>query len=410
MLTAACEQGIKIEDTEDSANQDSEMVDVSGMPSEDEEGENGEGEDDEEGEDEPADEEAGETPNVEEANRDAPEQQSEDAEMAEVVQPSSVEEPDEPRPAPEEEEVLTIPKLRFQPPSLGNLGASHHGPSKIEGSPLKNVMIQSPTEPSPLISSQAASASFSTSSYPDVQSRTVSIDQGLSSTASQAYAAETTKHGILPPLRDNGSSSRMPSHDKPAAAATAKLPAEIPPPTPAQPAEVSTTTSDQHQAPSDPQPDAATASSEPTNPVTEETCGPAAQPEESQEAQPAPAPETSSSSSILQPPDSPALLPTVAADDEDDGLNLLGSLERELDRQASASSGGGGSDGKNTPVAAAATAAAVTEAPTAVPVEAGGGEAASGEEAQAALEDAAAAAAEATVKAEAADEPAGVSS
>ncbi|KAK4125031.1 hypothetical protein N657DRAFT_670873 [Parathielavia appendiculata] len=335
--------GITIEGTEDSANQDSEMADISGMPSDDEEGDGGEGEEDGEGGDEAGDEEADEFPNVEDVNRDAPEREAEDSEMSEAIRPTSVEEPEEPRPAPEEEEVVTIPKLRFQPPSLSNLGPPHAS-TRMEGSPLKNVMIQSPTEPPPLFSPQAASTSFSASSYLDVQSRTVS----------QTYASETTRHGILPSLRDNGAFGRFASQDR----ASATRPAEIPPAAPSQASQASqilkaTITNDQQQGTSG-TPSGNPTATEPAKLATEAVAA-ASQPG------PQPIPELPS----LQPPDSPALLPTVA-EDEDDGLNLLGSLERELDRQASASSGGGGrSDGKNTPVqTTAAAGAGATAAPS----------------------------------------------
>ncbi|KAG7291602.1 hypothetical protein NEMBOFW57_001621 [Staphylotrichum longicolle] len=109
--TGADEPGIKIEDTEDSANQDSEMVDVSGMPSDDEEGDGGEGdEEEEEGDDEAGDDDGVDVSNLEDANGDTVDQDAEDSEMSEVIQPSSVEEPDESRPPPEEVEEVTISK------------------------------------------------------------------------------------------------------------------------------------------------------------------------------------------------------------------------------------------------------------------------------------------------------------
>ncbi|KAK4102683.1 hypothetical protein N658DRAFT_468133 [Parathielavia hyrcaniae] len=356
--------GIRIEDAEDSANHDSEMADVSGMPSEDEEGDGGEGEEEGEGGDEAGDEEAGETPNVDDINRDAPGPEAEDLEMSEAIQPTSIEEPEEPRPAPEEEEVVTMPKLRFQPPSLGNLGQPHAA-TRMEGSPLKNVMIQSPTEPPPLFSPQAASTSFSASSYLDVQSRT---------TVSQTYAAETTtRHGILPSLRDNRAFGRVLSQERPSATRPAEKPPAAPSPQASQ-ASKTTTADDQQQEISD-APSGNPTATEPAKPAVEAIANTAAAP-----AAPQPEPQPIPEAPSLQPPDSPVLVPTVAEDEDedDDGLNIFGSLERELDRQASASSGGSGSgsgsgggggdvgsDGKNTPTqpaAASGTAAPETAA------------------------------------------------
>lgn len=320
------------------------MADVSGIPSEDEEGDGGEGEEDE-GEEEAGDDEGGETPNVEDANGDAPVQETEDLEMSEAIQPSSFEEPDEPRPAVEEVEELTIPKVRFQPPALANLGQQHtampHGSSRIEGSPLKNVMVLSPTEPS----SQAANTSFSASSYLDVQSRALSTDPSSDSATGQSSTAETTLSGILPPLRDHRPSEQAASQGVRAAAP----PAEAPQPTPV---EESKPTEAPSNAPDQPQEAAELESTVPPATDTSEPAAPAATSVTAAPDEPTQlVPEVS-----LQPPDSPALLPTVT-EDEDDGLNLLGSLERELDRQEGVSSAG---SGKSTPNPAAAEAAAET--------------------------------------------------
>lgn len=332
MLTVASEQGIKAEDTEDSANQDSEMADVSGMQSEDEEGEGGEGEDDEEGEEEGGDDEGGETPNAENVNGDAQAQEAEDSEMSEVIQPSSIEEADQIRPPAPEVEEVTVPKVRFQPLSLGNLAPPHSATHpKVEGSPLKNVMIQSPTEPSPLVSPQAASASFSASSYLEVQSRTASNDPGSTTSVRQME----TIQGVL-------DTTGQPS--EPIAAAVVeevtpiKSEQETPQPLAADSSKQESTPPQAQEPPSTedpnppPQPPAAPPTTEPSQPAPAQT-----------EEEPQPAPGIS-----LQPPDSPALLPTVA-EDEDDGLNLLGSLERELDRQEGRSSASSGEEDKVAP-------------------------------------------------------------
>ncbi|KAJ4298511.1 hypothetical protein N0V88_003541 [Collariella sp. IMI 366227] len=159
--------GIKIEETEDSmnqdstnqdntnqdsTNQDSEMLDISGIPSGDEE-EGGEDEEEEEGEEEGADDAASYTFSNVETSSGAQDQESEDSEMVEVIQPTSIEDPEQSRPVASDEEVI-MPRVRFQPPTLGSLAAT-----RVEGSPLKNVMIPSPTEPSPVLSPQTANPS-----------------------------------------------------------------------------------------------------------------------------------------------------------------------------------------------------------------------------------------------------------
>lgn len=329
MLTVASEQGIKAEDTEDSANQDSEMADVSGMQSEDEEGE---AEDDEEGEEEGGDDEGGETPNAENVNGDAQTEEAEESEMSEVIQPSSIEEADQIRPPAPEVEEITVPKVRSQPLSLGNLAPPHSATHpKVEGSPLKNVMIQSPTEPSPLVSPQAASASFSASSYLEVQSRTTSNGPGSTSSVRQME----TIQGVL-------DTTGQPS--EPIAAAVVeevtpiKSEQETPQPLAADSSKQESTPPQTQEPPSTedpnppPQPSAAPPTTEPSQAAPAQT-----------EEEPQPAPGIS-----LQPPDSPALPPTVA-EDEDDGPNLLGSLERELDRQEGRSSASSGEVDKVAP-------------------------------------------------------------
>ncbi|KAK3298247.1 uncharacterized protein B0H64DRAFT_415052 [Chaetomium fimeti] len=357
--------GIKIEDTEDSTNQDSEMADISGMPSDDEEGEGGEGEDEEEGDEEIRDGEGGEAPKVENAGDEAHVQETKDSEMSEAIQPSSVEEPDEPRPAMEEVEEVTIPKVRFQPPALANLGSSL-GSAKIEGSPLKNVMILSPTEPSSMIS-PTANTSFAASNYLEVQSRTLSIDMGSGGTVSPAYAAETTTRGILPPLRENAAPRHSVSQGM---TATITQPTTAPPPalTPNLSEPTATTTTitttinpaDQPQPTPEPQPAAATTTTTTTktpSPPAEPAPVPAppVQPSEEKADDTAAEPIPDATPTQLEPPASPALPPTAlpAGDDEDDGLNLLGSLERELDRQE------GTTPVAEPPVEAAAAVAAV---------------------------------------------------
>lgn len=330
-----------------------------GIPSEDEEGEGGEGEgeDEDDGEEEGADDEAGETPDLESSTGDAPGQETEDSEMSEVVQPTTIEEPDDPCPAPSEVDDITI----HQVPSLANLGQPHLAPPKAEGSPLKNVMVQSPTEPSPLVSPQVASASLSASGYLDVHSRTtMTMDSALDNSTAQAYVTETTV--VQEPLArptdgtnaEEAVSGFRASEALPAASA-------------GEPTDIATPAPDQPQEETGPSQPAITEPIETINPTAET-------PTDIADIKPDPAAQTASVSnaSIEDPPDSPALLPTVA-EDEDDGLNLLGSLERELDRQEGMSNtSGGSSEGKVTPTNDDAVPAAAEAVPAAAAASFGG--------------------------------------
>ncbi|VBB73546.1 Putative protein of unknown function [Podospora comata] len=174
---------ITSEENGDAAGQDTEMADNSVIPSDEEDGDEGD-EGDEDGEEEGGDEEAGDeestaTPEVGNAPSDVEQVteqaqgQDQDQEMlgsdaSEVIRPSSIEEPEDeqlPRRATPEEEV-TVSKPRFQ------LGPQFNSP-RAEGSPLKNVMVVSPTEPA---TAPAAA------SYLDIQSTTVSMDIDLENT------------------------------------------------------------------------------------------------------------------------------------------------------------------------------------------------------------------------------------
>ncbi|EAQ89914.1 hypothetical protein CHGG_06533 [Chaetomium globosum CBS 148.51] len=348
-LTLISKQGIKIEETEDSTNQDSEMADISNIPSDDEESEGGEGEDEEEGDKEAADDDGSEAPKVEDANGEARIQEVKGSEMSETIQPSSVEEPDEPRPAVEEVEEITIPKVRFQPPTLTNLGSSL-GFTKIEGSPLKNVMILSPTEPSSMIP-PTANTSFAAANYLEVQSRTLSMDMGSGGAINQAYTAETTTRGILPPLRDNAG-LRHAVNQNIAGTITQQTAAPLaaPPQAPALEPMVATTTTTTTTVPItspadqllEPQPAAVTITTAKTqSPPIEPVPLPAPPIQPSEEKGDETTEVVPDATPALEPPASPALAPMAlpTGDDEDDGLNLLGSLERELDRQEGVSSG-----------------------------------------------------------------------
>ncbi|KAL2263641.1 hypothetical protein VTK26DRAFT_5904 [Humicola hyalothermophila] len=316
--------GIKAEDTEDSANQDGEMADASGMQSEDEEGEGGEGEDDEEGEEEGGEDKAGETPEIGSVDGGAQDQDIQDTEMSEAVQPSSIEEPAQShRPASEVVEEVTIPKARFQPLSLGSLGPPHSMThTKMEGSPLKNVMIQSPTEPSPAVPSQTADASIAASSSLEAQPGAAANGPNSSTSIGQTE----TIQGVL------GTSGQPSEHVARARGEEVPSGAE----------EASAQPLAAEQSKPEPAPAQSRAS-----PTVEDPTTAVPPPPTTDSSQPAPARagEAQAATEIsLRPPDSPALLPTVTAEEEDDGLSLLGSLERELNRQegmSSASSGSG---------------------------------------------------------------------
>lgn len=348
VVLTARQHAVKIDENEDSMNQDSEMADNSGLPSDDDGDDDGD-DGDEDG-DEGGDEEAGQTPDVDMGNAqennaqdnnaqesNAQEKtvkiespQDEDQEMGdsapeEVIRPTSIEEPDETLPAAtSSEDDITIAKPRFPPPGLGGLGPLHT-PTKIEGSPLKNVIVQSPTDPSPVISPgiDSTTASVPVSSYMDVKtSASMEIsDSGVVTTETSQTA--TVVEATVPPTTTTEDASPV---------AKPPSPAGTPPVVPAVT-----------------EPDAATA------PAPEETSDPTP---EARESTPTQAPKEESPPLDLQPPRSPAL-PPVVADDEEDGLNLLGSLERELDRQEGVSSAGSSGDNKDTTPPVAATPPAV---------------------------------------------------
>ncbi|KAK0749595.1 hypothetical protein B0T18DRAFT_427689 [Schizothecium vesticola] len=319
----ATDHVVKIDENEDSMNQDSEMADNSGLPSDDDDGDDGD-DGDEDG-DEGGDEEADQTPDVDMSNAQEETEetententvkiespQDEDQEMGdlgpeEVIRPTSIEEPDETLPAvSSSEDDITIVKPRFPPLGLGGLGPLP-APTKIEGSPLKNVIVQSPTDPSPMISPgiDSTAASLSATSYMDVK-----ISASMEISDSEVVATETSQ-----------------------AATVVEVEAAVP----------LTTTEDASPAAKPPSP----VDTPPAVPVVNEPGATAPAPEEASdptpEARDSPpmlAPKEESPPVDLQPPRSPAL-PPVVADDEEDGLNLLGSLERELDRQEGVSSAG----------------------------------------------------------------------
>ncbi|EGS22755.1 uncharacterized protein CTHT_0012300 [Thermochaetoides thermophila DSM 1495] len=296
-------EGVKVEDAEDSANPDSEMADVSGVPSDEEEGE-----EDEEVDEEGGDEEGGETPNVGSTNGDVPSQEPEDTEMSDVPQQPSTEEASQPPTSEGEPPVQKV--VRFQTPSIG---------TKLEGSPLKNVMVASPTEPA-APSNDSIPPSVAPPSPPSDQAMEVDQPDNDKTAPTATTITETPEPQIK--------LEQIPSEP------LSQPPAE-------QPA-LTTQTPSQDAA-------AATESEEPPSSASANPADP------------------------LKPPASPALLPTVTNDNEDDGLNLLDSLERELNKQEEAANaakvqnqaayagGGGGGVGAGNPGAGGAEQAAEEE-------------------------------------------------
>ncbi|KAK0633592.1 hypothetical protein B0T14DRAFT_74846 [Immersiella caudata] len=339
------EAGVKIEDGERSANQDTEMADASVVPSDEEDGDEGD-EGDEEG-DEPGDDESGQTPDVGSNTQDQDQdQEMGDSESSEVIRPTSIEEPeDTPRAPPSEEEDITIPRSRFTPPAgLGGLGPlhppTHLASPRIEGSPLKNVIIQSPTDASPMISPKidSTTSSFAASSYMET---TMSMDvSGPMTVVTETFVSETTM-STSGAVTEQFTSTTM-DFTEPAVQDSVsgeiegvgrveELPATIEEP-PAAPSIANKEESPKPEFPrptleiSEPQPEPQAATA-PTPPKSEPT-----------ESQP----------TVLEPPKSPNLLPTVTAD-EADGINLLSSLEMELNRQEALSSAANSVAGQKTP-------------------------------------------------------------
>ncbi|KAK0658943.1 hypothetical protein QBC41DRAFT_50395 [Cercophora samala] len=309
---------IKSEENGDATGQDTEMADNSVIPSDEEDGDDGE-EGDEDGEEEGGDEEGGDeeataTPEVGNAPSD-PEQVTEqtqgqdqdqemlDSDASEVIRPSSIEEPEEeqlPRRATPEEEV-TVSKPRFQ------LGPQFNSP-RAEGSPLKNVMLVSPTEPA---------AGSAAASYLDVQSTTVSMDIDLDNTqpniplpSSLELSATVHKETVV-----TSETSAAPE------------PSVSTPPVPDQ----------QPSAPTKSTPEDAPTISEEQVPFSVLTTEPITAPEDSVPLDvPIQIPEVSLQASPSPPLPAVSEPPQAA---EAASPDLLGSLEAELDREMSFSNG-----------------------------------------------------------------------
>lgn len=352
-------QGIKQEETGDSANQDSEMADSSQIPSDDDEGDDGD-EGEEEGD---ADESMaeGETPGVDNSASQDQDQEMADAGVAEVIRPSSIEEPGEGGTSNEEDTVVRS-RLgsSLAPPTLGSLAST-----RLEGSPLKNVMIRSPTEPPEGRSDvPGVDGSFFPSADVDlvkteVTSAAKEVDAD-GNTLNAALLSETVvvaEQSVVDAANDTTAmdidiTAEQPQQSsEPAASTEAKGEdlgdaLSLPGLRPDAPTSVFTSTTTTTEA--------AAAATSGTVIMATETASTLIEPSsvpadvtmdevdvlQEQLINDAAAAPTILEPLQLQPPDSPALLPTATTEDEDDGLNLLGSLERELDRQEEVSRAG----------------------------------------------------------------------
>ncbi|KAK3354580.1 hypothetical protein B0H65DRAFT_543894 [Neurospora tetraspora] len=358
--------GIKQEETGDSANQDSEMADSSQIPSDDDDGDDGdEGEEEAEGD---ADESMaeGETPGVDTSISQDQDQEMTDTGASEVIRPSSIEEPEE-RGASNEEDTAARSRLgsSLAPPTLGSLAST-----RLEGSPLKNVMIRSPTEPPESRSDVPwVDGSFFPSTGVDIvktevtsAAEEVDVQGNSASAALLSETVVTTEQSVADAgdaangitamdIDTNSEQQQQPAEYTPSVEAKVEdlgaalgLPGLRPD---AQPSVFTSTTSTTAEITSE----TTITATETASALIESSSLPADTTVEEvdvlQEQLSDNAPPTIAEP-LLQPPDSPALLPTATTEDEDDGLNLLGSLERELDRQEevsradSAASGAGG--------------------------------------------------------------------
>jgi hypothetical protein len=237
---AGTSTGTKVKPEDGSAaNQDIEMADNSQLASDDEdddedegEGEGGEDGEDEEGEDEemkdegmPDDDENGDAmaATTEAKSQEDQDQDMEDAEddIRDAIRPSSIEEPTEEKaPVDEETEVITNPHI-YPPTNPINTGSAHPGVSNIftrqqEGSPLKNVVLPSPTEPKPMDFPSVAEAdqSEATSAGPDNAAQPASphtekenepqpdSPKEKPSPPSFDHIGPTGSHDLLPSLRE----------------------------------------------------------------------------------------------------------------------------------------------------------------------------------------------------------------
>ncbi|CCC08809.1 unnamed protein product [Sordaria macrospora k-hell] len=361
--------GIKQEEAGDSANQDSEMADSSHIPSDDDDGDDGD-EGEEEGD---ADESMveGETPGVDNSLSQDQDQEMTDAGASEIIRPSSIEEPEE-KDASNEEDTAARSRLgsSLAPPTLGSLAST-----RLEGSPLKHVMIRSPTEPPESRSDvPGVDGSFFPSTDVDiVKTEVTSVAKEVDAegnSLSAALLSETVVEAEQSAADVGDTANDNTAMDIDTGVEQLQQPAESAPPAEAKVEDLEAALSLPGLRPDAPtsvfasttSTTAAATASETTIATTEtasalvESSLPAdtamdevdvLQEQLANDAAPAIV------EPLLQPPDSPALLPTATTEDEDDGLNLLGSLERELDRQEEVSRAGSAASATNAGAGAA---------------------------------------------------------
>ncbi|OIW31186.1 hypothetical protein CONLIGDRAFT_713647 [Coniochaeta ligniaria NRRL 30616] len=338
--TAAGPDGIKQEDT---GTPDVEMGENSAVASDDEDGDDDEGD---EGEDGVANDEGGGNEGLaDDAMGDATEQgtpndhqdhEMEDAdERVDIVRPSSIEEPVEDRQSAEAEtEVISTQQ---EPSSSLNLGAPHLGvahlfsPRQHEGSPLKNVILQSPTEPKtmdfPSISTVQEDASGASELRPATQGTsqmTETLQQRSETTAAGLamveMSAQTTSVVVESSTEDVTTGSGQPEH----ATEAEDLPQSLDRGTGTSVAE-DADTSERLEVTHESGGDRQTKSQINTSSFTQQSY------------------QSTSTHSLLpslrEPPRIPnqqSLQPMAhnQSAPEEEGLDLLGGLERELDRQS----------------------------------------------------------------------------
>jgi hypothetical protein len=369
-------QGTKVEDNNDDVvNQDSEMADNSAMQSDDEEGEEGEGDEAEEGEvergesDDRGDDDGRDESSMMDTSTDQEQREDRDQEMEDAYAP----EPIEPTTQKLEDEVVqqeVDPSTSFQPPSGDPL---HLGPPaplmlhKHEGSPLKNVVLPSPTGPSPLVSPTLQSSqppdinTFSAAGQETIQSGDAATEAAPTETAAAVSSTEgqpidsglgeSSAPGMGEPSGPQPPSEDVSSNlaDEPMLDAVKEEVADVPteanisdvvPEMPSA-APLAVAPASEHKSPSPapappvPETQAAEAAEEPEEPEVD-----APPPAEQEIAPPVeqPAATTEAQTSPTENPEEPAPPTAPTAAGGDDGLDLLGGLERELDRQAAVSS------------------------------------------------------------------------
>lgn len=354
-LTSA--QGVKTEDNDDSMNQDSEVADTSVVQSDDEEGDEAEADEGEEGEGERAegDEVRDETSMM---DTSIDQEQREDADL--VMLDIDVPAPTQPVTEEQEEKQPGLGdgqtnNLSPHPGDASSLAQPMHlAAQRHEGSPLKNVVLPSPTEPSPIISPTAQS------------SRAAEISEARMSTVAvqeTSQSGEATTETFLTETTVAGNATDVPvdlAVDKPSVPSAALSPllhsshgdldigvaddADVP----------EAVGGEAHNVPAEVQPVEPLPEVAPTEAVEESepkqktpSPAPAVQEVEAEAAAPlatdalpptdqendAPAEQPTTSEPQVSPQEKSDNTPAIVAG-EDDGMDLLGGLERELDRQA----------------------------------------------------------------------------